>query len=353
MPPEWEDTVDKISSPTATAAAELIGGNEDLVVEILRLLPAKSLIGMTSVSKTCNINGNGGKSQSSLVLVPDMPTTIRHSCNGFLVCSDLHSGNYVYHPTTKQFFIIPRSLLFRTSVSVVHLLLYMAFDPVKSLHYKVVLLDTPPNLVSKLYQIYIYSSATNAWRKPVGHHGPFSAPVGLGINNGVYCNGSIHWFSFWPEENSIYFDVDQERFFPMPSPPYQVPHKFRHFGESRGHLYLTEYYDSKDSKFSVHVSQMESDYSKWSLKYQVDLNNMVDFVWQDMIVPDLVSVLSLIHGKDEGDVFLVLLVGTNMIISYNVKHNTFKKLHNVAHSDELLWFKNCDVHSDTETLFPI
>ncbi|XP_059664262.1 F-box protein At5g07610-like [Cornus florida] len=461
------------------AAAEIIGGNNDLVVEIFQCLPAKSLIRFKSVSKTWHslisdrrfsllwqqrrrspkISGlffscrfatqikyiptvDIHSKNKSLALFPDFSsvgntwqTTIIDSCNGFLLCSSANNlcsrkSYHVYNPTTKQFSTLPWPFPYYTNPSDP---LYLAFNPLKSHHYKVVLLYTLVNVnVGCWYHIYIYSSETNGWWSPLACADVFWG-LGLGLDltaNGVYCNGSIHWISKPGTNYSLYFDVDNQRLCPMPSPPFPtVPDgqcHFRQLSECRGHLHLTEYGDY-DIRFIIDVSELESDYSQWSLKYRVPMFDFVphemivryagsvlalihgedegdlslvlfvdtniiisyniknntfkelhgvsqhpdscsfNFSWlksypvhryietlfHDMIVPDEVSVLRLIHGKDEGDVFMVLLVGTSMIISYNVKHDTFKKLHNVAHHDELLWFKNCDVHSYIETLFPI
>ncbi|XP_059664250.1 F-box protein At5g07610-like [Cornus florida] len=407
-------------SEEISTAAEFNNGNEDLVVEILLRLPSKSLIRFKSVSKswfslisshrfslllcqlqhqrhpkisglffTCrsrteikyiplmdsSCNSNGGECKSPAQF-PDfsaggdscndfsgggdryryiygMVTPIVDSCNGFLFCCFTKRGRYSYHiynPSTKKFTTLPWPF-FRTTFSAE--LAYLAFDPLKSPHYKVVYLQRLPSedKLVNLYQIHIYSSKTNEWWRPFDD--PFSAPTVDFENSGVYCNGSIHWISICAGQTSIYFDVEQERLCPMLSPPFRIAYKFRHFGESRGHLYLTEY---SDTMFNVEVSDMESDYSKWSLKYRINLNSMVDFVSQEMIVRGEVSVLSLIHGKD-GDVFLVLFVGTNMIISYNIKDNSFKKLHDVAHypgsSFVLLYSNHCGVHRYIETLFPV
>ncbi|XP_059627097.1 F-box protein At5g07610-like [Cornus florida] len=245
----------------SSAAAEIIGSNHDLVMEILLLLPPKSLLRFKSISKTwfslisdrtfCilwqqrkqshdhpKISGlfytcksrteikyiplketdDVGKSKS-LERFPNMypiNTTIIHSCNGLLLCCLKKPGysprSYqVYNPTTKQFRSLPWPFS-RTSYPADPL--YLAFDPSKSLHYKVVLLQ-------------------------------------------------------------------------------RIPHK----------------------------------YKKDNYLYQIHI---------------------------EEDVYLMLFVGTNMIISYNLKDNTFKKLHDVAHhpgssSSQLLRFKHCSLYPYIET----
>ncbi|XP_059670932.1 F-box protein At5g07610-like [Cornus florida] len=409
----------------STAAAEIIGGNKDLAVEILRHLPAKSLIRFKLVSKAwlslistprfslllwqshrhpkvsglffntrprtetikyipltpsglrnqCDITTvvNGGEENNSPPLFPDMSTTIIDSCNGFLLyfTKQQHFGSWmtysyhVYNPSTKQLATLPWP--FTRTFPFLGDFLYLVFDPLKSLHYKVVLVQASEHGNDYLYQIHIYSSETNDWRRsPLddigsGFHPFLESLNSVDLNKGVYCNGSIHWISYRAEETSLYFDVDQEIFCPMPSPPYNaVGFKFWHFGESRGHLHFIT-----DMGFNVNVSEMESDYSKWTMKFRVCLNAvMVDLALEEEMVVRSDTALSLIHGEDEGDVFLVLYVRTEMnymIISYNIKENTFKKLGDVpSHPasfgfDDLMWHrrKYFSIYRYIETLFSI
>ncbi|XP_059669473.1 F-box protein At5g07610-like [Cornus florida] len=386
-------SADQIS--VAVAASEIIGCNADLVVEILRRLPPKSVLRFKSVSKAwlslisssrfcllhwqqqhpqshdpkiaglfltgkygsefikyiplihselkngCNsstitINAEDVK-QSLSAHFPDITSTvIEDSRNGFvlLYLVQKHQNRmsyHVYNPTTKKLRTLPG--LFYLSDS-----LYMIFDPLKSPHYKVVLLKTILNCGAYSCYVHIYSSQTHAWRAAqpnIGDHHPFRAPLSVHFGDGVYCNGSIHWISFsqLSQQPSLYFDVDQERFCPMPSAPFQpVTVQRWYFGESRGHLHLIEYCDG--TGFNANIFEMESDYSKWSLKYRVRLNSMMnDLIASkpEMVVhPETLTVLGLIHGEDDGDVFLVIFVDPTMIISYNIKDNTFKKLDDVA-----------------------
>ncbi|XP_059670833.1 F-box protein At5g07610-like [Cornus florida] len=360
----------------STAAAEIIGGNKKLAVEILQRLPAKSLIRFKSVSKAWlsfisaprfsllwqshhhpKVSGLFFNPRSRPETIKYVPLThsddLRNQCdiatvinggeennspaariidsrNGFLLvyfsklqsCSSVWRESYSYHvynPTTKQFSTLPWPFPV-TFTSFLGDNVYLVFDPLKSLHYKVVLVikASEPGSACSI-QIHIYSSETNDWRRsPL--NGDFHS---VDLSEGVYCNGSIHWLSFREEKTSLYWDVDQERFCPMPSPPhnYTTGFKCRNFGEFGGHLHYIRYYDNMG--FNVNVLEMESDYSKWTPKYSTTM--VVDL---SLEVVRMDTALSLIHVEDEGDVFLVLLVRTEMnymIISYNIKENTFKK----------------------------
>ncbi|XP_059670830.1 F-box protein At5g07610-like [Cornus florida] len=422
----------------STAADEIIGGNEELAVEILQYLPAKSLIRFKSVSKAwlsfistprfsllwqshhhpkvsglffnplfrtetikyvslthsddlrnqCDIATviNGGGENNSPPLFPhDIYARIIDSRNGFLLVSfnktqscsiDWRRSYHVYNPTTKQFSTLPWPFPV-TFTSSIGDNVYLIFDPLKSLHYKVVLVQASEHGSACLIQIHIYSSETNDWRRSpldddIDDFHPFPKSLNkslnsVNLNKGVYWNGSIHWCSYDKEKTSLYFDVDQERFRPMPSPPYNA-----YFGESGGHLHNIINFDCRGS-FHVNVSEMESDYSKWTTKYVVCLNArmVVPLALEDqmkMVVSNNTT-LTLIHGEDEEDVFLVLIVLTKMnymIISYNIKENTLKKLGDVPRHhvtswndggswrrDGCSWTPCPRIHRYIETLFPV
>ncbi|XP_059670846.1 F-box protein At5g07610-like [Cornus florida] len=298
----------------STAAAEIIGANKDLAVEILPHLPAKSLIRFKSVSKAW----------LSLISTPY-----------FSLLWQSH-----HHPKVSGLFLNPRSQAetiqyvplthsddLRNQCDIATLLMVEK----KTINHSIrsSQLVTEPGFQAKhgnpnLIQIHIYSSETNDWRRsPLDDHIGDFHPTPKSLNEGVYCNGSIHWLSYPKEKTSSYFDVNQERFCPMPTPPSAGFEFLHHFGESGGHLHVINYYMG----FNVNVWEMESDYSKWTTKYQVCLN-MTTMVVDLALVMREDTTLSLIHNEDEGDVSLVLVARIEMnymIISYNIKENTFKK----------------------------
>ncbi|XP_059670828.1 F-box protein At5g07610-like [Cornus florida] len=324
----------------ASTAAEIIGGNKKLTVEILQRLPAKSLIRFKSVSKAWlsfistprfsllwqshhhpKVSGLFFNPRSRPETIKYVPLThsddLRNQCD---IATIINGGEENNSPAARiidsrnGFLLVYFSKLqscssgsgWRESYS------YHALKPGSACP----------------IQIHIYSSETNDWRRsPL--NGDFHS---VNLSEGVYCNGSIHWLSFREEKTSLYLDVDQERFCPMPSPPYNYTTGFkcRHFGESGGHLHYIRYYDNMG--FNVNVLEMESDYSKWTPKYST---TMVVDLSLEVVCMD--TALSFIHVEDEGDVFLLLLVRTEMnymIISYNIKENTFKKRVNEEEEEE-------------------
>ncbi|KAA8533899.1 hypothetical protein F0562_031416 [Nyssa sinensis] len=363
-----------------TSAADTVAGNDDLLTEILLRLPIRSLIRFKSVSKhwlslitnphfclrrnphpnppsglflhrssrptnpkfewvpldnTQNPTNNAPF--SSLTFVNDTSgITILQSCNGLLCCRSFRvrepkSSYYIYNPTTKQFTTLPRP---GGGISKTIHGVNLAFDPSKSPHYKVVCVRSS-ELVPEHYQIEIYSPDTGPWRVS-GR--PFTAHFDTQFNRGVYWNGAIHWISSW--EDSLYFNVDEERLETMLMP--LVPdgwdeRRFGYFGESRDHLHLVEIYGPSTSRFNVY--EMERDYSKWFVKFRVDLDP-VSTVFPEMIRSHLhpwdlryfsFVLLSLVRGEKDEDSFVVLHI-TGKAIRYNFVDTTFKKLCDFAPS---------------------
>ncbi|PPD80863.1 hypothetical protein GOBAR_DD22214 [Gossypium barbadense] len=89
----------------------------------------------------------------------------------------------------------------------------IAFDPTKSLNYKVVCLDIwdEPDSSYRTKQIEIYSYQTPSWRLSGKS---FIAQIHMEFEGGVFCNGAIHWLNVWGN-TSPYFNVDDGDL-PMP-----------------------------------------------------------------------------------------------------------------------------------------
>ncbi|KAK6790005.1 hypothetical protein RDI58_013805 [Solanum bulbocastanum] len=172
---------------------------------------------------------------------------------------------YVCNPTTKHYTTLPKSAL-ETQNSKIHGI-SLAFDPAKSLHYKVVCVRDSMSSPQH-YQTEIYSSQTGPWRLSGD---PFIADVNF--SKGVYWNGLIYWIN------------DQGT-------------TIAYFGESCGHLHLT-----KISFYTVRfdVYEMKRDDSEWFVKYRIDFEhpdhklNYCNF-----------TISYLVRGKRKEDAFLVL-----------------------------------------------
>lgn len=292
--------------------------------------------------------------------------TILQSCNGLLLCSSFRAQEpkccyYVYNPTTKQFFILPKpdGLCGGTETDhsrMVHGAI-LAFNPAKSPHYKVIFVRGS-NLGPAYYQIEIYSSESGSWRISGD---PFSADD-LNFQNGVYWNGSVHWISNHIGTNNtspLYFNPDQEmvKEFPLPeiTPNNNYvggAYKIGFFGESNDHLHLIP---TNQFENDFNVYELKRDYSEWFVKYNVDLialsntfpriiRKQIQIVnsrhcgWNIMranlmaitsICEYLFSVLALARGEkqqEEDDGFFLVLQIPGKIIRYDLVSQKFHEL---------------------------
>ncbi|KAK8598814.1 hypothetical protein V6N13_076760 [Hibiscus sabdariffa] len=298
-------------SNSSTGSAELIGYCDDILVNVLVRLPGKSLLRFRNVSKQwfslisspyfsrclsqssifpsaiflrmrnklkyhllpLDTNPVQGPTIRSFNFVDDSAgIRLLQSCNGLLLCcsnnriGEYNRNYYIYNPTTNQYTTLPKPGNRTPSPNTIFGVI-LAFDPSKSVHYKVVFVRSSET-TSHLYQLEIYSSETHLWS--------FSSniPKVKNFGQGVYCGGAIHWIM----NNSrclLCFNVHLERFQEIPLPnildDWDREPKCRYFGECGGrlHLILTS---CKHSTRQFDVYEMKNDYSGWLTKYQVDLN---------------------------------------------------------------------------------
>ncbi|KAF8389464.1 hypothetical protein HHK36_026159 [Tetracentron sinense] len=275
-----------------------------------------------------SLDGNATGIPSFTFLDDARGMRIVDSCNGLFCCTiDNEWKYYIYNPATQQYTTLPRpGGGVGTFVSI-----NLAFDPSKSPYYKAVCVcvwNTDES--EELYQIEIYSSETGSWR-PSGD--PSNDPYNLEFYSAIYWNGGIHCVGRWG--SSLYFDIEGEILGTMSLPPIPEGWKERgimYFGESQGHLHLVEIYDPSATQFDV--LEMESDYSKWFVKYHVNLDNLTT-AYPEMVQKHLnpldsnsyvYSVLCLVSGENEEDSSSLVLHIPGKVISYNLKDKTFKQL---------------------------
>lgn len=344
--------------------SEAVIENLDVLTEILLRLPAKALLTLKCVSKQllslvsdhefcrnhilrhqsphsvpsalllsggysqfphfvplCNPSGNH---DNSTFKAPDFEyldpcgVVVEASCNGLLLCSANYDGQsfryFVCNPTTKRFIRIPNP---NWEIGEDVFQLNLTFDPVKSPNYKVVSLRRSEDYRNML-RIDIYSSETRAWSDPKVS---FIPPTGMGIAEGVFCKGAIHWYSVI--DYALYFDVDTTylRSMPMPS----CNREIGYFGESRGRLLMIVFDRPKHLEFDV--LEMEDDYSGWSVRYHVNFSAM-KLSSPNLIKGNMYSIFCVVLGEEEEeeeDSTIVFLVRKTMV-SWNLSDRTLKKL---------------------------
>ncbi|CAK7357224.1 unnamed protein product [Dovyalis caffra] len=373
---------------------ETIVNNEDLLTEILILLPIKSLLKFMSVSKhwlalissypfsirrSSNLNSVGAvlvqvdktphfrllnldSSNSDSLAAnffasnkPFSKTKILQSCNGLLLCCDdspppkyFHrfyikkddiytSKKYcVWNPTSKKYTLLPPLLPLPCSLRGILFLrgITLAFDPSKSLEYKVVAVCQCV-LFENCYQIQIYSSKARTWRVSVRSFNP-QYPVDF--LRGVFYNGTIHWGSdvgcfrkiwsvsdlcFRSEDwsgSNLYFDIDQEKLKTLQMPRVRarascessLVNCFEVSGGGRL-LLVRKYKTASDPQIDVY--QLHRDFSGWFLKYRLDLPDRFD---------EYRNVLFVGSGNDKDSLILVDANWLSIIRKYNLKDKSFE-----------------------------
>ncbi|KAL3745821.1 hypothetical protein ACJRO7_014863 [Eucalyptus globulus] len=389
------------------SANEIIAANEDLISEILLLLPARSLLRFKCVSKLwlsiisgprfsrrharlhagsgasgvvlrrtpsdhqfLPLGGGGGDSPLSgfpfkcLDFAPDPAgLKILQSCGGLLLCCSFRKigcrrNYYVFNPTTRQFAMLPQ-LGGASSCAITVYGVSLAFDPSKSSHYDVVCVRSTVES-AYYYQIEIYSSRDRGWRLSGS---PFVAPFDMVFDSGVFWNGGVHWIS--PTGASLCFDVKKEQFRTMPRLPISENRgcrRFRYFGESHGHLHFFEIYGSRTAQFKIF--ELEKDYSGWFVKFHVELDSIVSAfpeVVRNYMDPVYMNYYAFVmlhlvrEGNNEESSLLVHLPGK--ILTYNVGDKTFRKLYEIPADQSKgygsLQYGWLDAYEFIETLAPI
>ncbi|XP_047327016.1 F-box protein At5g07610-like [Impatiens glandulifera] len=405
------------------SSADKVASNQDLLLEILLRLPIKSLMRFKSVSKQwqsvisdrrftrrwrptsspsglffhwfSNVyvslphidfipldNNMNSSTYPNLEFFPYLyGITFMNSTNGLIccvVCSKLKPrvSYHVINPSTRQFTTLPQPSLSHLQLEG----LTMAFEPTKSPHYKLVSVRSSnidsSSTTTTHYQLEIYSSETRSWNASIE---TFTTPERHpNFHRGVYWNGAIVWFV--SSGDSVFFQIEEERMSTnIPALTFEVGFWYdREFcvGESNGHLYLVETYMPKTW---VKVYEMESDFSGWVMKYNINLFEVGKaFPLMLKRLPGRTSpfsfeILSLVWGEDHDRVsigegktapFLVVTIPEKMIrvnleVEEDEEKNSFMAMCDVDIEfcereevyHECTRYFSADSHKYIETLF--
>lgn len=336
----------------------MITDNEDLLIEILLCLPAKSLIRFKLVCKRwlslissrhfsdqhtlqqrhqrrhpklqpslllcladasgylyLHSSPDGGKlvpySFSSTIIEP----TIRSCSNGLVLlqCRKFESPFevcHVYNPTTKQC----TKILFDVNDTFGCVMgLNLVFDPLESPHYKIVCIKAAPRRSAgfgrswwRRCRIEVYESNTETW-KLCGE--PFTAPRDVVFDHGIEWKGKVHWCG-------VFFDLQDCVVGRHPEVVVLgdagTEGSYHNYVESNGYLHNIVHFPKKNSFM---IFELQSDYSGWSLKYHINLDG----------TSGSLSVLSMVRGESEED-STVVLHEPGKIMFYALQENCVKEL---------------------------
>ncbi|KAF8711430.1 hypothetical protein HU200_029462 [Digitaria exilis] len=185
---------------------------------------------------------------------------VTSSCNGLLlVCYPL--PRRTEHPLTREVAPIPAL----DNPELLHGF-NLAFDPATSPHYKVVAFGL-------WYDIYVFSSVTRSWGRTPIRPGRRHL-LGLRSLRAVFWNGSMVWTL---GHALIRLVLGSESLTRIPMPP-RIKKKrgwiCAYIGESGGHLQMIGYTKEEKLTACFEILEMQSDVSKWSVLYQVDLGRV-------------------------------------------------------------------------------
>ncbi|PIN14175.1 hypothetical protein CDL12_13198 [Handroanthus impetiginosus] len=276
-------------------SAAIIGSNDDLLIEILLFLPAKSLVRFQSVSKHWR----------SLILSPRFSSlhTLHHRRRhkrrpSFLLRCSITSQFFVCHPNVKK--LVPFRFKFRylkILQSCNGLLLlecrssprgqkdYFICNPTTIKYRKLVLADETEDRVRGIFIVFfdpakspyykafmhrrrVYDSETRTWSEKVK-----ISDIPRQIINGVHWNDAIYFIR--PRVLPCYFPFEDDSYeihwfngIPRVRSPGA---KKNHVMESNGHLHYVVL-SLHPGKNQVYVFERDADFGSWFLMYEVSLN---------------------------------------------------------------------------------
>ncbi|KAI3915402.1 hypothetical protein MKW98_022360 [Papaver atlanticum] len=114
----------------------------------------------------------------------------------------------------------------------------------------------------------------------------------------------------------------------MPLPPIPTDKfnrkkvKCEYFGVCNEHLYFVEVHHSSATRFDI--LEMDIDYTCWTVKYHVDLQELT-IAYPEMVRAHYDFSILLIEEDEVSSNLLISIPGK--IISYDLKEMSFKKLH--------------------------
>ncbi|KAL3650400.1 hypothetical protein CASFOL_006803 [Castilleja foliolosa] len=373
----------KLFKAEKPSSAQIVASIDDLLIEIIKRLPMKKIVQFKLVSKhwdsiimdtkLCLLQNQlsavglifeAYKALDSYIIFLDKSISplvrnmtrindtwyqhckIIHSCNGLLLCvsnpaPNLSQRYYVCNPTTKKYITLPKVVFDHGRVSIRGM--YLAFDPSKSPHYKVVCLLRSSR--DWLHLFDVYSSETRSWKKGTKL---FSANVRFDIEDGVYWSGAIHWVNVVTKPREfIYFSLDCDQTpKKFPKPPLQDDKEYNrssyYFGESCDHLHFVDAHRELDEfivyemkrdysewfvKFIVSVPEIQRDYSEWDysewlVKHKANNENSYESFYKYKVS---VQVDTVVRGENDEDSFLVIET-SRRIARYNLKQKSCETL---------------------------
>nr|XP_043607045.1 F-box protein At5g07610-like [Erigeron canadensis]XP_043607046.1 F-box protein At5g07610-like [Erigeron canadensis]XP_043607047.1 F-box protein At5g07610-like [Erigeron canadensis] len=253
---------------------------------------------------------------------------ILQSCNGLLLCCDKTKGNtfYVYNPSFNRFRRLPQVHSNRVNRFSLFDSMKLAFDPVKSFHYKAVYAeDIHTRFGSSYIQIQTYSSKTGVWRVCEEQ---FPLHSFIGFYRGTYWNDAIHWLDTANGASHFKLDIQDLLLTKIQTPvamDNEVHYDHKLFVSS-GHLIFICMVSARCRQLNVY--DMMNGNSGWSLKYVVNLDDVMMLFPTSWILSgdkQFFCVRCVMLGNREEDPLIVMEV-FGKVIEYKIMLNTVRKI---------------------------
>ncbi|KAL0359263.1 UNVERIFIED_CONTAM: F-box protein [Sesamum angustifolium] len=368
------------TTSTSTSAVEEVAYNDDVLMEILLLLPAKSLVRFKAVSKhwhslisTSSFSHlhtlRHCKPQPSFLLraAPSLffyfnPTIkkflqfhlnfahpkILQSCHGLLLleCGSSLSVNrdyYVYNPTTGE----SRKLLLEKESL---LGLQLAFDPSKSPHYKVICVSNTSYSIH-FCEIQVYDSGSRTWKRL---EEVFTSSEFRKFDQGVYWNNGIYWIASGGQ--ILRFDIEKCIF--ESSPATMIASRGRrslnmvNLMESSGRMHCVLHKDTMSSLLLVY--EVTDNGNNWCLKYSFNFDLVTASFGERTC--GKISVMGIITGERKEELSLVFHI-PGKILACRFYDGSFEELLDLRvlkfYREGQLLFGYHDAYQFIEALAPV
>lgn len=291
----------------------------------------KSSSGYDFVPFDIRIPANRSPINTSLPFGPDAGNIeILQSCNGLLLCCILPDKFYVYNPSINLSKMLPQPQCYSTNLIGLIGGMKLAFDPIKSPHYKVVCAEDIYDVLGSFIQIQTYSSETGNWSVSGDR---FPLQCFTGFYHGIYWNNAIHWLDI--VNGGLHFKLDLEHEHPLLT-SLQTPgtlDKKLHYDyklfESCGRLLLV--YTVLNFR-QLNVYEMRNGYSGWSVKYIVnldDIGKLFPKTWSISANQFGFIVRCVVVGEREEDSYVVMDV-FGKLIQYHIVLKTLRMIYDSA-----------------------
>lgn len=233
----------------------------------------------------------------------------------------------------------------------------LAFDPLRSLHYKIV---CAKKVSFDRCQFDIYSSETGEWKTT---NVTANGPGHIDFENGIYWNGAINWIKNDGVRLEFYrFEVEAENLTTWrlhSNPPKEDDLYFRYFGECNKHLHLV-YVRNLMSKRII-IAEMDKVTMKSFIKYRVHVDRLLSSFPEVYVEKHELyqkscyafSILCVVRGENEEDDALVMLI-PGKAISYSFASKKFEVLAYLTSGVvDIIRFRYVPAYPFVSTLYPL